>query len=124
MLTPSHVSFGILFNSWFFSLFNKSLWFDIPLIAITIFSSILADVDKKTSIPGRLFLPLSNFLEIRYGHRTITHSFLGMLIFSIVILPLYFMNPDFFYFGVVAYFSHLFLDMLTKSGVPLLFQIS
>lgn len=96
------------------------------------FGSLLPDIDQPA---GKLWsdLPLGRtvgrladpFLE----HRNITHSFLG---FALVGVGMYFLTRSFpEYWGVnrpllcisfmIAYASHLFADMFTSEGIPLLY---
>lgn len=81
----------------------------------------LPDVDTPTSKAGFCVYPLAQWLERRFGHRTITHSAVGVLIFSALCAPLL-MWPHFrpyFWPLLVGYISHLLADAATKSGVPL-----
>lgn len=77
------------------------------------------------SVVGRLFSPLLG------GHRHISHSLLGMAIYSylyhllLVYLAKYFkvdMNLVWWAF-ILGYLSHLFMDSLTKEGVPWFFPL-
>jgi inner membrane protein len=93
------------------------LGFSPMLIPIGIFAAILPDIDAPRSLMGRLFPKLSVRIDGRYGHRTITHSIAALISVSSpgilgpsIVLPLF-----------VGYGSHLILDMLTPSGVPLLY---
>lgn len=51
-------------------------------------------------------------------HRTFTHSFLALVLFSIAIWCI---CPPALWAFVIGYLSHLFLDVLNKKNVPLLF---
>ncbi|MDG4552606.1 MAG: metal-dependent hydrolase [Candidatus Contendobacter sp.] len=61
---------------------------------------------------GRLFFWVSVPLERRFGHRTITHSLVGLAGLAVVVSPLWFLNPLYFWCVVGGYWSHLWLDML------------
>ena len=54
------------------------------------------------------------------NHRTFTHSFLAMLLFTVAIGII---NSNIIPFYLIGYFSHLFLDLLNKKDVPLLYTI-
>jgi membrane-bound metal-dependent hydrolase YbcI (DUF457 family) len=81
----------------------------------------LPDVDTPTSKAGFCVYPLAQWLERCFGHRTITHSAVGVLVFAALCAPLL-MWPHFrpyFWPLLVGYVSHLLADAATKSGVPL-----
>ncbi len=98
-----------------------------------VIGSLLPDIDDAGN---RLwdFLPAGNFVgsicrRAFYRHRTITHSILGgFLVYKGLwwLLPRIF-NPAYvdiktiFISIMIGYVCHLFADMLTKDGVPLLF---
>ena len=48
------------------------------VVGLAIVGSQLPDLDTSTSIIGQVFYPLSSFLEKRYPHRTVTHSFVAI----------------------------------------------
>ena len=83
--------------------------------------ALLPDVDTPNSRAGWCVYPLASYLERRFGHRTITHSFVGTAIFAALCAPLLWwehLMP--LYFALLAgYGSHLLADAATKSGVPL-----
>ncbi len=54
------------------------------------------------------------------GHRTLTHSLLGVAIFTTLVSPTAALSPDLFAALVAGYVSHLVADALNKRGVPLL----
>jgi len=97
--------------------------------------ALLPDIDQASNQLWEL-LPadkiFSKFLNNFFGrHRTLSHSLLGVfLIYSVGLwlLPKLF-NPSFinpilvFWALMIGYVSHLFLDMLTEDGIPLLFPI-
>lgn len=81
----------------------------------------LPDVDTPSSRAGFCVYPLAAYLEKKFGHRTITHSFAGTAIFAALCLPLLLwphLQPLYFAL-LVGYLSHLLADAATKSGVPL-----
>lgn len=72
------------------------------------------------------------FRRVFMGHRTLTHSFLGIFIFTNLfqfVIPRLF-NPAFidgqilFYSIMIGYISHLLGDAVTKEGLPLLFPLN
>lgn len=77
--------------------------------------ALLPDLDKRNGIVGRLFPYLSEPLEYRFGHRTLTHSLPFLLALSLVSWPLL---PFGWWLALVAgYGSHSLADMMTPQGV-------
>lgn len=110
------------------------------LIISTIIGSSAPDLDTPTgelwdkipagSVLSRIIKPV--FIG---GHRHLSHSFIGLIILSaiyLLILKFVFMIPIFsginigiiFLAFLIGYFSHLFADMFTEMGVPLLFPLA
>ena len=85
--------------------------------------SILPDIDTSTSSIGQLTPGFSRLLERRFGHRTITHSLLGVLILAIVSSPLLLWNSSVWEFLLFGAISHIILDTFNVSGVPLLYPL-
>lgn len=95
--------------------------------------SLIPDIDGAGNRLWDL-LPAGNFVakfarKIFFRHRTITHSFLGgFLLYKGLwwFLPKL-LNPTYVDINLVfasifiGYIAHLFADMLTKEGIPLLF---
>ena len=83
--------------------------------------ALLPDVDTPNSRAGWCVYPLASFLERRFGHRTITHSFVGTAIFAALCAPLWWWPhlAPFYWALLIGYGSHLLADAATKSGVPL-----
>ncbi|UBF27496.1 metal-dependent hydrolase [Kovacikia minuta CCNUW1] len=85
-------------------------------------ASQLPDIDTTGSVPGRIFFPVSRWLEARYPHRSATHSFLATLLVAIALLPLWYFNKSEFYWAlVIGYWMGWFGDVFTKSGVAAFF---
>lgn len=97
--------------------------------------ALVPDMDQATNRLWDLF-PAGNivgrvFRHLLLGHRTISHSILGVYIFynlSQFILPKL-LNPSYVDINLVTasllvgMISHLFADSLTKEGIPLLFPL-
>jgi membrane-bound metal-dependent hydrolase YbcI (DUF457 family) len=139
MTYKTHLSSGLLFSSVIFLLLidvKLSPFLILALIASTIIGSSAPDLDTPTGglwhkIPAggvlsRIIKPV--FIG---GHRHLTHSFLGLIIFSgIFWLLLKMININFGLildtkYLILAYaighISHIFADMFTEAGVPLFF---
>ena len=87
------------------------------LLAAT--ASLLPDADLPTSKIGRLFFWLSVPLERRFGHRTLTHSAVGMMAVAMPAAPLWFVSPLYFWCVIGGTWSHLWIDMLNIRGIDL-----
>ncbi len=57
------------------------------------------------------------------GHRTLTHSLLGVALFVVLVAPVATLSPSLFAALVAGYVSHLVADALNKRGVPLLWPV-
>lgn len=118
---PSHISGGIVFTGVWVSLWNVNVFSSITMLSFTIFASLLPDIDHTRSPIGKIFFPLAKFIDRRFGHRTITHSLLFIIIatLSSLFVEHYFSNN--FHYTLILFFallSHNLLDMITIQGVP------
>jgi inner membrane protein len=76
------------------------------------------------SRPLSWFLRASSFVLVRtVGHRTLTHSLLGVLLFALPVWLLFGGFPNLFLALVAGYASHVFADALNTRGVPLLWPL-
>lgn len=114
-------------------------WYVYPVAVVAAW---LPDVDNPRSKLGnglsRLENPTANlvtrplswafrfvsfFLVRTVGHRTLTHSLLGLALFALPMWLLFGNYPNFFYALVAGYASHIFADALNTRGVPLLWPL-
>lgn len=99
--------------------------------------SLLPDIDHPESTIGRIFAPLAKYIQRKYGHRTVTHSIFAIFAISILLLPLLLLSPPpgglggssvsgqwksgilsaFYSAALLAFSSHIFIDLFNKSGV-------
>jgi inner membrane protein len=94
------------------------------IIACAAFA-ILPDIDTTKSAIGKMFYPLAWLINRKCGHRTITHSLLFLfcvwlsmyLLFRFDVIP----NTDLVKIAVFSTISHFVFDMITLSGIPLLY---
>jgi inner membrane protein len=126
MTGPNHIVGGTVFTGLFCSFWNVNIFANPWYIVATLFFSILADIDHKRSPMGTVFsfTGLPQYLDRNYGHRTITHSlFLYVPLGLLISVAESFLNTERVYTIIyfLAYGSHLIFDMMTVSGVPLLF---
>jgi inner membrane protein len=89
-------------------------------LALAIAGSQLPDLDTSTSTIGQILFPISNWIENRYPHRSVTHCFLATCAIAVFASPLY------FYYDWKTWLclplGHLlscFSDVFTKQGVQL-----
>ena len=120
MIAPTHIAFATLSVSLLGAIVNVVLS---PIaLSFAALGALFPDIDTTASFIGRIFSPTALFLERRFGHRTITHSLLGTIIFAIIFIPLVFLrNKLFFICLILGYLSHILIDALNKSGVPLFY---
>lgn len=89
-------------------------------LALAIAGSQLPDLDTSTSAIGQILFPISNWIENRFPHRSVTHSLIATIAIALLSAPLY------FYFDWKTWLclplGHLlscFSDVFTKQGVQL-----
>jgi inner membrane protein len=87
------------------------------VLATAALASQLPDIDTTESFSGRLIWPLTNFLEQRFPHRSLTHSFMATGIVAALTAPLLWFNWPLFLALLLGYFVGWFADAFTKSGV-------
>jgi membrane-bound metal-dependent hydrolase YbcI (DUF457 family) len=93
-------------------------------LALAALASQLPDVDTSTSLAGRCFRPLARWLENRWPHRTVTHSFLATAILALLAWPLRWQHLSLWYALTLGYFSGWFGDAFTKSGGAAFYPLS
>jgi inner membrane protein len=123
MTAPTHIVFAVL------SLQGHCLLFGVELhpalFVSAMIASILPDIDLPESALGRIGRPLSVYLFNRFGHRTMTHSALSVMIAAIVFYPLLMMELKAIYTSaLVGYISHLIIDMNNTDGIALTYPLA
>lgn len=96
------------------------------IICASMAGSLLPDLDSVTSTLGKKIKPISKLITKVFGHRGFLHSPICMLLilmFWDFILNHYKITQymPIVYGLLIGYGGHLFLDFLTKGGIPLLF---
>ena len=87
--------------------------------ALAVLFSFMPDIDLPTSKIGRPLFFISVPLEKRFGHRTLTHSFVGIGILALLISALFVIQPHWFWAMLGGYWSHIQIDMANIRGVDL-----
>jgi inner membrane protein len=119
MQAPTHATFGLVFVIGAGTVLGVVLTPAVALFAVL--GALLPDVDTPTSLIGKLCLPLARLLERRFGHRTVTHSLLGLALFAGPVAPLVLITPQWPLAFGLGYLSHLLIDCANKSGTPLFY---
>ncbi len=86
MILSTHVAFASVLYLGGATLFGYKP--DVVGWLLVAIASLGPDVDLPTSKVGRLFFWLSVPLERRFGHRTITHYAVGLLVVALIAAPL------------------------------------
>jgi inner membrane protein len=112
MKAISHSLTGVIATSFFIS--TNPIYLSIASIV-----SLLPDCDTSTSTLGRIypFKFIAKWIEKRYPHRSITHSFLITGLIILLTSPLILINPILWQTICLSYFIGWFGDVFTKSGV-------
>src|SRR5262245_33520823 len=115
MMTKTHAALSVVVTS--FAMGTA----DPVTLAIAVGASQLPDVDTSRSLVGRVLFPLSRFLEDRFAHRTISHSFLATIVIALLALPMRWAwagaGAVYWRALVFGFFFGWFGDVFTKSGV-------
>ena len=125
MKAPAHITGGIFFTGFFCSLWNINIFGSIYYLSAVIIGAVLPDIDHTRSWIGKFFYPLANWIDKRFGHRTVTHCLIFLISVTLICRLLeHCFNSGNSTFTVILFFSvlsHLLLDMATLHGVPLFY---
>jgi inner membrane protein len=87
------------------------------VLGVAVLGSQIPDLDTTESWIGRALFPIAWMIERRFPHRTITHSFLSLLIVGALASPLMLIHWHYWAALVIGHFCGWFSDAFTKSGV-------
>ena len=122
MTTPTHITFAEFLYLLLLTTTGVALsTFNALVIAV---ASILPDIDTGASYPGKAMPFISNKLERRFGHRTLTHSVIFIVGLATLLLPVRLLSTDLYTCILAGYASHPFLDTMTVHGVKLFYPLS
>jgi inner membrane protein len=118
-----HTIFALFVGWWIYVLLDFTLAESIVYFMCIPVGGLLPDIDMPKSKLGKKVKPISNFINKKVGHRTLTHSifFITVLFYSSIIA---------FGFNIISVglmvgcVIHIFFDMTTPSGVPLAYPFS
>lgn len=123
----NHVAGGVAFTGIFASFTDVNIFQKPEYLAVTVFCSVLPDIDHTRSLIGKSFFPLAKWLNNKFGHRTITHSLLFWLaaIFLVRLVEIMYFKSA-VYSTIVAFsiLSHDLFDMCTKQGILFFYPFS
>ena len=125
MNAPTHIVGGYVFAGTMCSFADVNIFERPEYIAACAAFSLLPDIDTTKSAIGKAFYPVAWIIYRKFGHRTITHSliffsFLWLLMWSLVHFQ-FIADPNYIKISLFAVFSHFVFDMVTVSGIPLLY---
>ena len=93
-------------------------------LGLAILGSQIPDIDTTTSTIGKIFYPISSWIEDRFPHRSVTHSLLATVAITILCLGIgHFFLGD-MRIAIALPLGHLlscFSDTFTKQGVQLFY---
>jgi inner membrane protein len=92
-------------------------------LGLAVIGSQLPDLDSTNSTIGKIFFPLSSWIEDRFPHRSVTHSLLATAAIAVFSLPIGYLLGDIITASALP-LGHLlacFSDTFTKQGVQLFY---
>jgi len=113
MTTLTHLAFSALFAG--------DVKVSLLQTGLTIFGSILPDLDHPQSFIGKILHPLSHPLNLRFGHRKAIH---GLPLWLTILLIGKFFAWEPVHWIVIGAISHSLIDCYNISGVALLAPFS
>jgi len=90
-------------------------------LGIAALASQLPDIDTTRSFTGRALYPIAAWIETKYAHRSVTHSFIASLFLAIATFPLVIVSWQYWGALSIGFFMGWFTDCFTKSGVAALY---
>lgn len=111
-MSVTHIAFSVALTSITLGTANPEI------LGIAAVAALLPDIDTGKSSLGRIFFPVSSWLEKRTVHRGITHSFFASGVVTLAAYPLALLGYSPLWYGLIlGYFFGWFADVFTKSGV-------
>jgi inner membrane protein len=92
-------------------------------LGLAIIGSQLPDIDTTTSTIGKIFFPISSWIEDRFPHRSVTHCLLATVAIAIISISIGYFLGD-IKAAIALPLGHLlscFSDTFTKQGVQLFY---
>ncbi|RLD15711.1 MAG: hypothetical protein DRI36_06745, partial [Caldiserica bacterium] len=117
----SHLIASTLFTQIIFATFT--LKYNLITLLFALIFSLLPDIDHPYSTIGKLVKRLSEKIEEKFSHRTITHSLIALIILSIFLFPLNFLDWHFYLSSLLGFTSHILYDCLSPAGVKIFYPL-
>lgn len=92
------------------------------VMAVAVAASQIPDIDTSTSSIGQILWPVSRWIEKRYPHRSVTHSFLFTIFLGVISIALYLryqIDVKVLAALPIGHLAACFSDTCTKQGVQL-----
>lgn len=90
-------------------------------LCASVVGSLAPDIDLHASKAGHAAGAMSWVIQLLFGHRTLFHSPLLVLILYVALNQLFPAYHTYIIYFLVGMISHLVLDMCNKKGIPLLY---
>jgi membrane-bound metal-dependent hydrolase YbcI (DUF457 family) len=111
MTLPTHAIFYILVSN------LLGLPLQIQSIIVGIIGTVLPDISNTYGF-GRIIKPVSSYIAQKWGHRTITHSWVIVILsFGLCVFLKWITGNNTVWFFLLGVFIHISLDMVNISGV-------
>ena len=128
MSGATHIVGGLMFAGTLCSFTDVNIFENPYYIAVCVGFSLLPDIDTTKSMIGKLLYPLAWLIYHKFGHRTVTHSLLFLVIlwfttFLLIRLSVI-TDPNYLKIILFSLIGHYVFDMITVSGVPLFFPFA
>jgi inner membrane protein len=123
----NHIAGGIAFTGIFASFSEINIFQETTYLGATALFSILPDADHTRSLIGKSVAPLANWVNKKFGHRTITHSlvfYISIIVITSGIERIFHSSNVYTIICTFATASHLIFDMCTKQGIQLFYPFS
>ena len=91
------------------------------VLGIAAIASQLPDIDTTRSFTGRALYPVAAWIETKYAHRSVTHSFAASGVLAIASIPLVIFSWQYWGALNIGFFMGWFADCFTKAGVAALY---
>ena len=92
------------------------------VLGCALLGSQFPDLDTTRSMFGKVLYPIASYIEQRYAHRTITHSFISTFAIAILFAPLWVVfGWQYWAALVLGQFTGWFADCFTKAGCAAFF---
>ncbi len=118
MMYYTHLAFGFLIALASLEFFNIKN--ELVFIFAALLFSIFPDIDEKRSKIGKKYKFASRIINFLFGHRGFFHSIYIPLILYFIF---YSISVEIGIAVLVGYFSHLFIDAMTRQGIRPLYPI-